>query len=554
MSLDAEEMIQLLLKTNKEQEQTITDLRATIKDLRSTIANLNETLDELKRKLFGSSSEKTKASQPVEETVPEAEPTTIVKEHKRVRKKKSVRADLYEALPVVEVPCDIPEEERICPDCDSKMEHLGYKFVREELRITPAKVVRVRYMQETLVCPVCREEDETTILEGKTPKPLLAHSPASPDMVATVMYQKSFLHLPFYRQSKDWLEKGVPVPRETAAHWYNYCALNYLLPVYEALHQELLKREVLHADEVPCQVLHEEGKSATSKSYMWIYLSESDGLPGIVLYDYRPGRGGENPIEFLSGFKGLLHCDGYSAYGRIEDVVLVCCLAHCRRKFYEAVPTGRRKKLKLLDINSEEELKEPSSGMSDDNGLLPAEKGVAFCNRLFFLERCYKELPAEERKQKRQEKEPEIWNEFWSWLGSLNPTGGSKLEKAVNYAFNHKETLMNYLLDGRCEISNNAAERRAKSYATARKNFLFHDTVDGANASAIVMSLIETAKANNLNIYQYLYTLLLYMPDYKNEPAGIKQLMPWSEFIKENCSGITDTEKILPENRGDLPI
>ena len=277
---------------------------------------------------------------------------------------------------------------------------------------------------------------------------------------------------------------------------------------------------------------------------MWIYLSESDGLPGIVLYDYRPGRGGENPIEFLSGFKGLLHCDGYSAYGRIEDVVLVCCLAHCRRKFYEAVPTGRRKKLKLLDINSEEELKEPSSGMSDDNGLLPAEKGVAFCNRLFFLERCYKELPAEERKQKRQEKEPEIWNEFWSWLGSLNPTGGSKLEKAVNYAFNHKETLMNYLLDGRCEISNNAAERRAKSYATARKNFLFHDTVDGANASAIVMSLIETAKANNLNIYQYLYTLLLYMPDYKNEPAGIKQLMPWSEFIKENCSGITDTEKI----------
>ena len=153
MPLDAEEMIQLLLKTNKEQEQTITDLRATIKDLRSTIANLNETLDELKRKLFGSSSEKTKASQPVEETVPEAEPTTIVKEHKRVRKKKSVRADLYEALPVVEVPCDIPEEERICPDCDSKMEHLGYKFVREELRITPAKVVRVPVSYTHLTLP-----------------------------------------------------------------------------------------------------------------------------------------------------------------------------------------------------------------------------------------------------------------------------------------------------------------------------------------------------------------------------------------------------------------
>ena len=570
MPVNPEDMIQLLMKTNAEQEerlkekdQTISDLRSTVEelrnmvtDLKSTIANLNETLDEFKRKFFGTSSEKVKKEISVDLSGQDTEPeeTVVVKEHTRTRKKKSVRDDLYALLPIRDIKCDVPESERFCPDCDAPMEHLGYKTVREELRITPAKVERVRYLQETLVCPACREEDDTMIRAAKTPTALLPHSPASPDMVAMVMYQKSCLYLPFYRQEKDWFQKGVPLPRETAAHWYNYCALEYFAPIYEALHQELLGREVIHADEVPCQVLHEEGKEATSKSYMWIYLSGSDGLPGIVLYDYRPGRGGENPIEFLSGFKGLLHCDGYSAYGRIEDVILVCCLAHCRRKFYEAVPAGRRKKLKLLDINSEEELKEPSSGMSDDNCLLPAEKGVAFCNRLFFLERCYKELPAEERKQKRQEKEPEIWNEFWSWLGSLNPTGGSKLEKAVNYAFNHKETLMNYLLDGRCEISNNAAERRAKSYATARKNFLFHDTVDGANASAIVMSLIETATANNLNIYQYLYTLLLYMPDYKNEPAGIKQLMPWSEFIKENCSGITDTEKILPENRGDLPI
>ena len=106
----------------------------------------------------------------------------------------------------------------------------------------------------------------------------------------------------------------------------------------------------------------------------------------------------------------------------------------------------------------------------------------------------------------------------------------------------------------RCEVSNNAAERRAKSYATGRKNFLFHGTKKGAAASAIVLSLIETAKANKLNIYQYLYTLLLYMPDYKNEPAGIEQLLPWSDFIKERCSGITNLEKERPENRGSLPI
>ena len=562
MPLSSEETIHLLLKTNKEQEETIQDLRTTVKELRATIANLNETLEELKRKLFGASSERTCAQSDIntgsEDQLPAdvatEETEATVKEHTRKRKKKSVRADLYEALPVKEIPCDVPEAERFCPDCDSAMEHLGYKFVREELRITPAKVVRVRYMQETLVCPVCRQEDETTIKAAKAPTPLLVHSPASPDMVAMIMYQKSFLHLPFYRQSKDWIQKGVPVPRETAAHWYNYCAMEYLSPIYESLHQELLAREVIHADEVPCQVLHEQGRAAASRSYLWIYLSGTDGKPPVILYDYRPGRSGDYPIEFLSGFTGMLHCDGYSAYGRIEDVILVCCLAHCRRKFYEAVPKERRKKLKLLDINSEQEIDKPKDGTAADPTLLPAEKGVAFCNRLFYLERFYKDLPAEERKQKRQEKEPAIWNEFWSWLDTLSPTGGSKLEKAVNYALNHRETLMNYLLDGRCEISNNAAERRAKSYVTDRKNFLFHDTEDGAAASAVVLSLIETAKANNLNIYQYLYILLLYMPDYKEEPAGIEQLMPWSEFIKESCSGITDTEKTTPENRGNLPI
>lgn len=133
---------------------------------------------------------------------------TVVKEHTRTRRKKSVRADLYEALPIKEISCDVPPEERICPDCGSPMEHLGYKFVREELRITPAKVVRVHYMQETLMCHVCRQEDETTIVEAKTPTPLLAHSPASPDMVAMVMYQKSFLHLPFTVSQKTGWKKG----------------------------------------------------------------------------------------------------------------------------------------------------------------------------------------------------------------------------------------------------------------------------------------------------------------------------------------------------------
>ena len=256
MPVNPEDMIQLLIKTNaeleerlKEKDQTICDLRTTVEelrntvaDLRNTIANLNETLDELKRKFFGTSSEKVKNEQsgdPSEQDTDPEEETVVVKEHTRTRKKKSVRDDLYALLPIRDIKCDVPESERFCPDCDAPMEHLGYKTVREELRITPAIVERVRYLQETLVCPVCREEDDTTIKAAKTPTALLPHSPASPDMVAMVMYQKSCLYLPFYRQEKDWFQKGVPLPRETAAHWYNYCALEYLTPVYEALHQEL---------------------------------------------------------------------------------------------------------------------------------------------------------------------------------------------------------------------------------------------------------------------------------------------------------------------------
>ncbi|MCI5595898.1 MAG: IS66 family transposase [Lachnospiraceae bacterium] len=465
-----------------------------------------------------------------------------------------MRKDLYESLPVREVKYDVPENERICPDCEAPMEHLGYTFVREELRIIPAKVERIRIMREKLKCPVCHEEDVTTIVEAKVPTALLAHSPASASMVSYVMYEKSFKYMPFYRQEADWKQKGVPLPRETAANWYNTCALKYLLPIYEELHKTLIGRDIIHADETVCQVLHEKGKEAASVSYMWIYTSGTDGLAPIALYDYRSGRSGEYPIEFLQGFHGMLQCDGYAAYGRIEDVILVCCLAHCRRKFYEAVPSARRKKLKLLDISSEQELKEPDESFIDDAEIIPAEKGVLFCNQLFFQERLIKELSAEDRKEKRLEKETVIWENFWNWINTLNPSKGSKLEKAVNYAINHQETLMNYLKDGRCEISNNAAERKAKAYATGRKNFLFHDTEDGAKASAVVMSLIETAKMNNLNVFQYLYVLLLYMPDYKDEPAGIEQLLPWSEFIKEKCSGVMDTENLTPENRGSLQI
>ena len=157
-----------------------------------------------------------------------------------------------------------------------------------------------------------------------------------------------------------------------------------------------------------------------------------------------------------------------------------------------------------MDINSEQAQEKPDDKTASNKKLSAAQKGVEFCNRLFYEERLYKDLPADERKQKRLETQPRIWEEFWSWLETLSPTGGSKLEKAVNYAFNHKETLMNYLQDGRCEISNNAAERRVKSYVMGRKNFLFHNTVDGARASATVLKKVPVPGKKNIKFIKVL--------------------------------------------------
>ncbi len=546
--------IQMQEKRMAEKDAMIADLRALVGELQSLKANLEETLEEFRRQLFGVRSEKAK-KQPQPEETEEQQPKTEVRSHTRApRKKKATREELYAALPVQEVKIPLTEEERHCAYCNALMHTVGYTEVREELRITPAKVERVKYFQEVAVCPECRKDGDGTFVKAGTPAALMPHSPASASAVAYIMFQKVFMGTPYYRQEMAMFQQGLTLPRETMANWFIYCAGKYFLPLYERMHEYLVQRDVLHADETTCQVLHEKGREAETTSWMWIYMTGSDGKEPIVLYDYQPGRGGKHPQEFLEGFHGLLQCDGYQGYNKVEDVILVCCLAHCRRKFYEALPRERQKKVKLLDILSEEAIPEPLLPKEGDLPMwIPAEVGLAYCNRLFYIERSLKGLEAEERKQKREKLEKPVWEGFWKWIATIQAAPQSKLSKAVNYALNHRDTLMNYLMDGRCEISNNAAERRAKSYAIGRKAFLFHASEAGAEASAVVYSMVETAKANKLNVFQYLYMVLLYMPDYKNEPAGIEQLLPWSDFIKGHCTGLIDMETITAENREPLP-
>lgn len=533
----------------EEQETTIKELRVMVDELRSLKANLEETLEEFRRQFFGVCSEKTTASS---KENPETEKKTVqVKSYTTQRKKKATREEMYANLPIREVLCPLPDSEKICEWCNSEMVPLKPTFVREEIRITPTKVERIHYMQEVYICPECKEDNDGVFKKANIPPALFPHSPASASAVAYVMFNKCFMGLPYYRMESAFDQLGAKLPRETLANWCILAGREYLYPVYTRIHAELIKREIIHADETTCQVLREEGKVPQSTSYMWIYRSGSDGLPGIVMYDYQPGRGGKYPQQFLEGFHGLLQCDGYQGYNKVEDVLVICCMAHCRRKFYEALPAERKKAIKLLDIHSPEALKEPAIPEQDLDKYIPAEIGVAYCNNLFYLERKFKDLSPDERKANRLDQEVPILNNFFTWVKTLNPTKGSKLDKAVNYTINHEDSLQTYLSDGRAELSNNAAERCAKAYAVARKNSLFHTSVNGANASAIIYSLVETAKANNLNVFQYIYTLLLYMPGIQDESEGIEKLMPWSDFIQEHCSGLIDVETMTAEN---LPV
>ena len=267
-----DDLIELLHKTIEEKDAQIQELQKTIQELNATVANLNETLEEFRRKFFGTSRER--AGKVPEEAAGNEEEAvkSTVRSHAR-RKPKAKREELYKNLPVREVRCAMPEDQRLCPDCDTVMETIAWQFVREELRITPAKVERIQYMCEVLACPVCREEDTGTIVKAPVPTALLAHSPASPSMAAFVMYQKFLNSVPFYRQEMDWLQMGAPLARETTSNWCIKCALTYFEPVYDRLHEYLVKRDLLHADETVCQVLHEEGRAAASTSYMCYVLS-----------------------------------------------------------------------------------------------------------------------------------------------------------------------------------------------------------------------------------------------------------------------------------------
>ena len=570
-------------------------LQATVDNQTSTIAELTRELEWFRRNMFGKKAETSKRfddygdsdmhqmslfdSMSEEQklmlgiTDGKQEERITVDSYKRTkteRKKKRTREELLaNAKKGDDKRIYASDKEKICDLCESEMVHFGWEYVRTEVEHIPEEIIYHEVYVEKLICKNCKEEDDLFITKCATAPPaLIPHSFATPSLIAFVGYQKYQMGVPNYRLEKHFERKGILISRACMASWLIWTAENIFFIPYEIAHQLIKNRFIVNADETtapvnkivelepladengnPLNVVadvdyveirkeceaesadetddtdEEKNKAISGRQncYMWIFASVYGTDKPLILYEYQPSRGGYNCRNFLGAdFSGYLMTDGFSGYNKMENAKRLTCADHVRRKWFEAIRN------KSGPLNYED----------------PAVVGFMAINKIYQEENLLKGLDPDIIKVKRLEKEKPNWDAFKEWLEKLDPAGGSALRKAVNYTLNNWDKLMRYLEDGRLPLSNAAAERCAKSYATIRKNMLFHDTSRGARSAAIIKSLIDTAAANNLDPELYLTELLEHARDFVNEPARAAEYMPWTEKMKERCMNKTRKEDL----------
>ena len=499
-------------RCNVTKQQLISDLAAaneTIKSLRETIASLEATIADVhsqnklliehilcdRQKLYGRSSEQTLDSRQMlllgitdvkpDETPPEK--TVNVTAHTRTASAKITLEEAVRKLPVGEtIEHTLAEDERICPECGKVMSSIG-TTERRFLRLLPAVANVVKHITHAYGCTCCKHNNEKQhIVRAAEAVPLYPKCLATAETVAQIMAQKAMMGTPLYRQEQEWNHKGLPLSRQTMSNWVIKCSERYLEPIYNVLHEHLCRHTVLHADETTLQVL-KDGKSAQSKNYMWLFRTSGDAEHHIILYNYDVSRSASVPKQFLYDFSGYLHVDGYAAYHKLPDtIILVGCWAHARRKFFEAVqavPKAARHKTLAF-------------------------KGKEYIDKIFRTDSLLADMDYQERKRSRTVKLKPLIDDFYDWVTAQDCSSKNKFSAAISYAQNQRKYLENIFLDGRLELSNNRAERSIKPFVIGRKNFLFSVTARGAKASAVIYSLVETAKANGLDPYMYLREVL----------------------------------------------
>jgi len=415
------------------------------------------------------------------------------------------RAALATGLPRVDVLHDVPEADRACA-CGTLMVEIG-QDISEQLDIVPMQVRVLRHIRKRYACPTSQHAPVTADLPAQP----LPKSNASVDFLAMLLAVKFVDGLPLARFENVLTRHGAAVPRQTLARWVIGCA-GVLQPVHNLMRDILLDGSLIHMDETVVQVLKEKDKSPTSNSYMWVQTGGPPDKP-VVLYDYDPSRSASVPTALLEGFAGYLMTDGYDGYnevGRSDGIERLACWAHVRRRFVEATrvqPKGKRGR---------------------------ADEALSLIGKLYRIEREHKDAAPEARYLARQSDSVPVLAELHAWMLKNAPVviPKSALGTALAYMGNLWSKLVRYTERGDLPIDNNRCENAIRPFVVGRKAWLFSDTPAGAHASAMIYSLVQTAKANGLEPYTWLRRVLRDLPAAKTVEA-VETLLPWNLRIAD---------------------
>ena len=485
MTLSAEkkyvESLSMLETQPVEQQSEVELLRKKVQDLEQQNEVLTELVCLLRGQKFAPKSEKASPDQlrlgdlfdEAEVSLEEEEKEeTEVKSYKRGTPK---RKPLPSNLPRKEEIVDLDESEKVCDECGSKLTLIG-EVKSEKLDIEPMLIEIIERIRKKYACKSC----ESCVKTADLPKDPIPKSIATPGTLAFVTTSKYQDRLPLYHIEGILQRNGVDIPRNTLANWIIKCS-DLVQPLINLLEDDILGSTYLKMDETTVQVLKEQGKKPTTKSYMW--LRWRAGPDPIVLFEYDPTRSSKVPQRLLEGFSGYLQVDGYVGYNEIctkEEVIRVACMAHIRRKFKEAAKNSKHK--------------------------ARANYALKIIQRLYDVEKKAKDKAANERLELRKEISVSEFEKLEEWLKEMKPKVAPKslLGKAIIYALKEWENMRHYLNDGALDIDNNLIENAIRPFAVGRKNWMFSNSVRGARASANLYSLIETAKANGLEPFAYL--------------------------------------------------
>ena len=471
----------------------------------------------LQKEIFGRKSEKyvlpdhkqRQLFDPIE--VPESdrrvsEDNIVIGEHIR---KKPGRKPLPEDLPRVDVIHDIPEDEKQC-ECGATLSCIG-QDISEKLDYVPAKIRVMRHIRLKYACKGCEgvESEGPSVKIGPAPVQLLPKSIASEGLIAHLIVSKFADGLPLYRQQKIFGRLGIELSRSTMANWV-VNASRQCQPLIELIAKEIRSGPLINIDETPYQVLNEPGRRNTSKSYMWVFRGGKENRP-TLLYQYHRSRSGDAALNFLGDYQGYVQSDAFVGYEFLSEkkgISHMGCWAHARRYFVDVIKAKKKNRSKRSQPKS------------------LADEALEFIGHLYQIEKeaKAKNLQPQGIYQLRQEKAKAVLESFKSWLDAkqeITPPKGL-LGKAIGYALKHWQKLIVYIEDGRLSPDNNAAENAIRPFVVGRKNWLFAGHPNGAEAGATFFSIVETAKANGLEPYNYLRYIFEKLPladsdqDYKN--------------------------------------